>query len=114
VIALALVRCHYCSKQRAPWRVHRLGTAAQTICDDCLAWHQRAIDLLAGAPISGCQECATSWETLRDRELGEDVRLYVVPRDGIYQVLCAACVRLYIPGRKDLYRGTAYGARMSL
>lgn len=113
MIAIALVRCHYCSRERPPWRVHRLGSdarPAQTICDYCLEWHQRAIDLLSGHGISGCQACEATWETLRDREPDAEVRLYVVPRDGIYQVLCAACVQPYVKSRKDLYRGTPYGA----
>jgi hypothetical protein len=58
----------------------------------------------------GCQGCSATWEFLRDSTLGEEVRLFVVPRDGIYQVLCAACVRVYLPKRADLYGGTQFGA----
>jgi hypothetical protein len=111
VIPRLKVRCHYCSRFRPQWRVHQLGTPgkpAQTICDVCLDWHQRAIDVLAGNAISGCQACGATWATLRDREPGVDVRLYVVPRDGIYQVLCKACVTPYVAKRGDLYAGTAF------
>ena len=103
------VRCHYCSRFRPAWRVHRLGAAAQTICDSCLNNHYRALEVLSGTAISGCHACDASWEMLRDRA-GADVRLYVVPRDGVLQVLCSTCVTAYLPKRADLYKGTAFGA----
>jgi hypothetical protein len=83
---------------------------AQIICDDCMDWHQKAIALLAGEAITGCQGCGASWEILCDRDLDSRIPLYVVPKDGIYQVLCSLCVRPYVAKRADLYRGTAFGA----
>jgi hypothetical protein len=111
VSVLASLRCHYCSRWRAAWDVHRLGTPekpAQLICMNCLDWHQRALDLLAGHAMPGCQECCATWATLRDQAPGVEVRLYVVPRDGIYQVLCASCVGPYVRARRDLYVGTPF------
>jgi len=35
--------------------------------------------------------------------------MYVVPKDGIYQLLCACCVRPYVGKRADLYAGTRFG-----
>lgn len=104
------VKCHYCSRQLPAWRTHQI-TAAQRICDDCLEWHNKAIALLAGGPIPGCQCCGATWELQRDREISVEVRMYVVPKDGIYQVLCALCVRPYVSARGDLYRGTAFGTK---
>lgn len=104
--------CSFCSRQLPAWRVHQLGTVerpAQTICDDCLDWHNKAIALLAGEAIPGCQGCGATWEILCDRELGSRIPLYVVPKDGIYQVLCSLCLRAYAPKRADLYRGTPFG-----
>ena len=46
---------------------------------------------------------------LQEQILGAEVRMYVVPKDGIYQLLCAGCVKPYLPKRKDLYRGTKFG-----
>jgi hypothetical protein len=114
---LAAVCCHFCSRQLPPFRVYQLGPAeclSQTICDDCLTWHNRAIALLAGEAISGCQGCGASWQTLCDREPGQRVPLYVVPRDGVYQVLCAACLVTYVPKRRDLYGRTAFGAALGM
>jgi len=88
--------------------VHQL-TEAQTICDYCVEWHNHAIEFLAGAAPKGCSACGATWQFLRDSAPGVEVRLYVVPRDGIYQLLCGPCVRPYTAQRADLFRGTAYG-----
>ena len=103
-------RCNYCSRQLPFFRVHRLREA-QIICDDCIDWHNRALEFLAGAPPPGCQECGATWEFLRDSPLSVEIqlRMYVVPRDGIYQILCSECVRRYLPKRRDLYAGTQFG-----
>jgi len=37
--------------------------------------------------------------------------MYVVPKDGIYQMLCSACSRPYVSKRADLYRGTEFGRK---
>ena len=103
------VRCHYCSRELPAFRTHQLR-AAQRICDDCLDWHNKAIEFMAGHPPPGCQDCGMTWEFLRDSHLGVEIRMYVVPRDGIYQILCATCVQRYLPKRADLYKGTAFGA----
>lgn len=104
-------RCSFCSRQRAPGRIHQL-TTGQGICDYCLDWHQHALAFLGGAVPRGCQECASTWEFLRESTLGDEVRMYVVPRDGIYQLLCAACARQYLPKRADIYKGTQFGAEV--
>jgi hypothetical protein len=112
-----LVRCNYCSKHRARSTVHHLGSASlpgQIICDDCLAWHNQAIELLAGNAMPGCQGCGESNEIVYARSGGVEIRLYVVPKDGIYQVLCARCVGPYVSKRSDLYAGTPFGAAIKL
>jgi hypothetical protein len=102
------VRCHYCSKEYPAWRTHQLQRS-QRICDYCLDWHNKAIEFLAGRGLPGCQVCGASWEFLHDSTLGVEVRMYVVPKDGIYQILCATCVRPYVSKRADLYGGTRFG-----
>jgi len=110
---VATSRCNFCTRSLPAWRVHKLAGEAQTICDDCLDWHNKAIALLAGKAIPGCQGCLASWEFLRDSSLGSRISLYVVPKDGIYQVLCAVCLRGYLPKRAELYRETAFGAAVN-
>ena len=108
---IVAVRCHFCSKQRPAFRVASLASG-QKICDDCLEWHQRAVAFLGGAMPPGCQVCGASWEFLRDSTLGDEVRMYVVPKDGIYQVHCATCVAAYVAKRADLYKGTQFGSEV--
>jgi hypothetical protein len=105
------LRCNYCSKERPRFRVHQI-TQAQTICEDCLEWHEHAFDFLAGAPPRGCQQCERTWQQISDSTPGVQVRMYVLPKDGLLQMLCADCTRIYLPQRKDLFRGTRYGAEV--
>jgi len=101
------VRCNWCSKQK-PWHeVHRLSTN-QVICDRCLDWHFHALDVMGGNMPNGCQICGHAWETMQECA-GERIHVYIVQKDGIYQVLCATCVTPYTGKRSDLYRGTEYG-----
>lgn len=75
-----------------------------------------AIELLAGRALPGCQNCGLTSDELREilskGDGAVEVRLYVVPRDGVYQVLCSSCVRPYVAKRADLYRGTPFGAEV--
>jgi hypothetical protein len=103
------VLCNWCTKFRPKFRVHRL-TSNQVICDYCMAWHNHALEFLGGAIPVGCQVCQRSWDTLRDTTPGEQVRLYVVPKDGYLQLMCLACVKPYLPKTKHLYKGTQFGA----
>lgn len=108
-LLLESVRCSYCSKSRPRFRVHHL-VSQQVICDYCLDWHNHAIEFLGGStPPRGCQGCGITWETLRDSVLGVEVRMWVVMKDGIYQILCKECVAPYVAQRADLYRGTQFG-----
>lgn len=107
--AVIAVRCHWCSRQLPSFRVHRLSSN-QVICDYCLDWHFHALDFLGGAMPRGCQECGATWEFLRESTPGVEVRLYVVPKDQILQLLCATCVQKYTAKRPDLYKGTGFGA----
>lgn len=102
--------CNYCSRQLPKWRVHPMASR-QAICDHCLEWHYHALDFLGGAVPRGCQHCGITWETLRDQTIGPIVRMYVVPKDGVLQLLCGACIRPYTGKRSDLYQGTEYGRK---
>jgi acetone carboxylase gamma subunit len=102
-------KCHWCSKERPQFRVHRLSSG-QVICDYCLEWHVKAMEFLGGSVPAGCQECGRTWEQLRCEDpRALDVRIYVVPKDGILQMLCERCAAPYTAKRKDLYRDTEYG-----
>jgi hypothetical protein len=100
--------CNWCTKARPRFRVHRLQSN-QVICDYCLDWQQHALDVLGGAPPRGCQGCCKTWAMLSAMTPGDQVRMYVVPKDGIYQLLCAACIKPYLPKTPQLYKGTKFG-----
>jgi hypothetical protein len=85
--------------------------SGQIVCEYCLSWHMHALDVLGGSTPAGCQVCEKSWETMRaespETELA--VRVLVVQKDGIYQMLCQSCGGPYVEKRPDLYRGTEFG-----
>ena len=84
-------------------------------CWDCYYWHRAALAVLAGCAPPGCQgPCRRSWEDLRREGPGENVRMWVHPKDGIYQLLCGACSDAYERKRLDLYRATRYGRAKGL
>ena len=107
------VRCDYCSKQKAPSEfLHIAGGVA--MCRDCYEWHQRALSALAGTPPPGCQACNRTFQELEEAAPGGNVRMYVHPKDGLYQILCPRCSDRYVRKRRDLYGGTPFGREMKL
>jgi hypothetical protein len=110
------VRCHYCSVFRNPHEVFPIGIGGVVMCLRCREWHDANIDALAkdGAP-KGCFECRVTWAELRLRlEAGDnpaELKMFLVPKDGIYQLLCRTCSDAYERKRADLLRGTLYGQR---
>jgi hypothetical protein len=103
------VRCHYCSKFRSPHEIVNIGTGGAMMCWHCLEWHKEALMVLAGHPPPGCQECGVTFAELKGIDPGGNVRMYVHPKDGLYQVLCKPCSDAYLPKRVDLYGDTQYG-----
>lgn len=102
------VKCNWCTRYRARNRVHRLQSG-QIICENCLDWHFHALEFLGGHEPRGCYECLLTWRELEERTPGTQVRLYVVPKDGMLQLLCRACVAPYLPRRRELFEGTEFG-----
>jgi len=108
------VRCHYCSKFRHPSEVLDIGNGGAKMCLQCHEWHARSIQALAeGGVPPGCFECRATWDELRLRiapgDNPDDVKMYLTPKDGIYQLLCSTCSDAYERKRVDLLGDTAYG-----
>jgi len=80
----------------------------------CLEWHFHALDVLGGATPHGCQGCGTSWAVQKEKSGGVEVRMYAVPRDGVYQLLCSPCLKLFVPKAREMYKGTEFAARAKL
>jgi hypothetical protein len=102
--------CPQCGRATPPEELN--GT--QPRCLNCQDWHEKAITLLNVA--EGCHECKLTWEQIRERapDADEKVKMYVVPRDGTYQVLCRACCELYVHKVRALYAGTAFAEKMKI
>jgi hypothetical protein len=106
-------RCNWCSRPVSPHDLFNFSTG-QAMCQRCHEWHGHALGVLAGEMPRGCQECGLTREQLNAFETGPTTRMYVVMKDGIYQVLCMTCKNVYCAKRADLYRGTEFGARLKL
>lgn len=100
-------RCNWCGKFRAPNSVHRLKSH-QAICDECLEWHAAAMDVLAGKPPAGCQECGKTWQHLREHAAPAPPKMTIVEKDGIYQLLCEPCAEQYVGKRADFFGNTPF------
>lgn len=107
------VRCRFCSRWCSPFEVIGAGNRGYT-CLACIEWHIEELQRLGVTAPAACQECGASWPTLKVLAGGTDVRMYAVPKDGIYQLLCARCKDRYVPKRIDLYGDTEYGAKLKL
>jgi len=113
------VRCHYCSKFRHPDDVHPIGTGGAVMCVHCREWHAENVSAITrGGVPKGCFECRITWAELRLRfaagDKPDEVKMFMVPKDGIYQLLCAKCTDAYERKRADLLRGTLYGQRKGI
>lgn len=108
------IRCHYCSRFRSPREVLAIGTGGVVMCWLCYEWHLRALKALCGQPPPGCQECGVTFDELRRVAVDGDCRMYVHPKDGLYQVLCPRCSEAYYRKRADLYRSTLNGHRRKI
>lgn len=107
------VHCQYCDKSKSPHRVLMLPGNVR-ICDNCLEWHGQAMRALAGEPPRGCQKCGITFDQLCAAEGGADIKMRLVAKDGIYQVLCGACVSEYRRKNRNFYCGTEAYWRHSL
>jgi hypothetical protein len=105
------IKCNYCSRERHPAEVMQIGEGGAQICMRCLVAHEQALNAFAnGTPPKECQVCQTPFELMQcDREGNIPMTLQMLPKDGIWQVLCQRCAGEYEAQRSDLIRGTAYG-----
>jgi hypothetical protein len=107
------VRCHYCSRFVAPGGAVHFGES-MVRCLRCHENHLAALEVLAGDPPRGCGECRVTFEELKLRTRGAEVSMFLHMKDGIYQLLCGACDRVYVAKRVDLYGPTQFGKSRGL
>ena len=107
-------KCRRCSKHR-PIEEFVAGGPVTGYCLRCLEHHNEALELLCNGSLPrGCHECGLSIADLMARTSEADMPLYVHPKDGIYQLLCATCSDSYEQKRADLYRHTPHGVSKGL
>lgn len=73
--------------------------------------------MLAGDPPRGCQVCYKTLPELDAISVAAgraDTRLVLESKDGIYQILCVDCDKVYQQKRRDLYGGTPYGKKQGI
>ncbi len=80
------------------------------MCVDCYTWHAIAIAELRG--ITGCFECRTTFRELRERRKTSHMRL--VPKDGIYQVICERCYGPWLLLNREQVKGTPFAKERKL
>lgn len=112
-VAVTTLRCHYCSKFRHPAEIIHIGTGGAKMCQHCYEWHLSSLNAVSkGGVPPGCFDCRATWDELRLRlDAGDNtsVKMILVPKDGIYQLLCRTCSNAYEQKRADLLSGTLYG-----
>lgn len=97
-------RCPYCQKFRSPQDIIHMPGGAK-ICAPCELRHQEALDALATGVFTGrCSECDKHWTELRSAT----GKMAVHFENGKYRMMCEPCNRLYVPKRRELYRGTEF------
>lgn len=107
-------RCKICRLWKPRSEFYRVTKTQGNICSKCGEWHEQALLLLGrGIPPRGCQECGVTFESLAAGTKGDNVGMYLHPKDGIYQILCARCSAKYAP-RSGIYEDTAYEHRAKL
>jgi len=120
-MAVALViaaRCRFCSQACDPREF--AGNPATYPCWNCYQTHLKALALLQGSLLQGelrCKVCNVGQEELGARRAHGDIpgsRMFMHPKDGIYQELCGRCSDRYERQRLDLYGDTPYGAARKL
>ena len=108
---LVKAECRVCGKFRDPREfVH---DEVVGFCWTCYENHLIAMRLLCqGTVPPGCQECGAPSASLEAPN--GDVKMYLHPKDGIYQVLCRRCSDHYEHKQSRLYVHTPYGAARKL
>ncbi len=107
--------CPYCTKRRFPSDFIR--APGWQICHDCYQRHLRALTALSTGQFHGeCSECHKTVEELTALQANGDnsVRMAVIYEDGFYRMLCPPCEAVYVPKRREFFKGTAYAKEKGL
>lgn len=101
--------CPYCTKYRSPLDLIHMPGGAK-ICTQCEQRHQEAMTALSTGQFTGrCSECDRDHLELRaQNRCGPQGQMAVHFENGKYRVMCLPCNQLYVPKRRELYKGTEF------
>lgn len=103
------VQCRRCTKWRSPHEF--VGDTITGYCLQCYSDHCIQIAQIRGIDL--CCECKLTFTQLRARNGGK-LRMTMVPKDGIYQLLCHICNARFEQLSKHFFKGTPYGKAQNL
>lgn len=98
----ARFKCRRCSQYRFIEEFVG-GGPVEGYCHECWSWN--AIEIARIRGITGCCDCQLTFERLK--AIGR--RMFLVPKDGIYQILCQVCNDRWELLVKEMFKATRYG-----
>ncbi len=102
--------CPYCQKHRSPLDLIHMPGGAK-ICVQCEQRHQEALAAISTGRFTGeCSECGKTAEQLHSAT-GQMACHF---ENGRYRMMCAECDRVYVPKRKEFFKGTEFGYGLKL
>ena len=101
--------CRYCQKWYPKSSILPFGNGLER-CEKCNERHEAALDMLAGKPPTGCGMCEITWAKLNEITPGDKIHMRVIMVDGTYVIACGTCYAHYVKARRELYKGTKFGA----
>jgi hypothetical protein len=110
VLLAIKLRCNHCNRERLPNEIAR-ERAGLRLCWNCLNNHYANLNALAGHRPRACNECGVSFDELGRRD--DNATMIVALKDGVLQLLCKPCHRLYAP-KAHIYKNTEYAHRNGL
>ena len=102
--------CPYCQKHRSPLDIIHMPGGAK-ICVSCRQRHVEALEALSTGNFLGrCSECDRDWTELRSAT----GQMAIHFENGFYRPMCGPCNALYVPKRRELYKGTQFAHQAKL
>lgn len=107
--------CPYCQKFRSPLDIIEMPGGAK-ICLECEQRHLEALQAMATGEFKGqCSECGLSHEEIAaQKRCGPQGQMAVHFENGKYRIMCIPCNKLYVPKRRELYKGTQFAHEAKL
>lgn len=99
------LRCSHCNREKLPFEIACGNEQRGRICWNCLNNHRQNLDDIARNRPRRCNECRVSFDEMAARD--ENAVMVVVVKDGILQLLCRPCKKIFEP-KSHQFKGTAY------